>query len=133
MLGKDDIRFMANYGDALGRYMGLQAFEDGYIDDTGSIQTVDQFGGFIAYRHFWGEKWRSTFSASYAEADNPDVSDYLFANGLSKSYQTYHANLNWLPAPKLSIGGELIYATKELEDGRDGDLSRVQFAVKYAF
>ena len=133
MLGKDDIRFMANYGDALGRYMGLQAFEDGYIDDTGSIQTVDQFGGFIAYRHFWGEKWRSTFSASYAEADNPDVSDYLFANSLSKSYQTYHANLNWLPAPKLSIGGELIYATKELEDGRDGDLSRVQFAVKYAF
>jgi hypothetical protein len=27
----------------------------------------------------------------------------------------------------------LIYASKEIEDGRDGDLSRVQFAVKYAF
>ena len=133
MLGKDDIRFMANYGDALGRYMGLQAFEDGYIDDSGSIQTIDQFGGFIAYRHFWGEKWRSTFSASYAEADNPDRSDYLLSDDLAKSYQTYHANLNWLPAPKLSIGGELIYAKKEVEDGRDGDMSRIQFAVKYAF
>ena len=133
MLGKDDIRFMANYGDALGRYMGLQAFEDGYIDSSGSIKTVDQFGGFIAYRHFWSEKWRSTFSASYAEADNPDRSDFAFSDDLSKSYQTYHANLNWLPAPKLSIGGELIYAKREVEDGRDGDLSRIQFAVKYAF
>ena len=133
MLGKDDIRFMANYGDALGRYMGLMAFEDGYIDSSGSIQTVDQWGAFIAYRHFWSDKWRSTFSVSMAEADNPDTNDYALANGLAKSYETYHANLNWLPAPKLSIGGELIYATKEVEDGRDGDLSRVQFAVKYAF
>lgn len=133
MLGKDDLRFMANYGDALGRYMGLMAFEDGYIDSSGSIQTIDQFGGFIAYRHFWGEKWRSTFSASYAEADNPDRDDFALSDGLAKSYQTYHANLNWLPAPKLSIGGELIYAKKEVEDGRDGDLSRVQLAVKYVF
>jgi hypothetical protein len=133
MLGRNDLRFMTNYGDALGRYMGLMAFEDGYIDKSGSVETVDQWGAVIAYRHFWSDRWRSTFSASYAEADNPGVSDYAFANGLAKSYQTYHANLNWLPAPKLSIGGELIYATKEVEDGRDGDLSRVQFAVKYAF
>ena len=33
----------------------------------------------------------------------------------------------------MSIGGELIWAEKELEDGRDADLSRFQFAVKYAF
>jgi hypothetical protein len=33
----------------------------------------------------------------------------------------------------MSIGGEFIYANKEVEDGRDGDLSRVQFAVKYGF
>jgi hypothetical protein len=26
-----------------------------------------------------------------------------------------------------------IYGKKELEDGRSGDLSRVQFAVKYGF
>jgi DcaP outer membrane protein len=133
MLGKDDIRFMANYGSALGRYMGLMAFEDGYIDSTGSIDTIDQWGAFIAYRHFWSDRWRSTFSASAAGADNPGSSDYALSGNLSESYETYHANLNWLPAPKLSIGGELIYAKRELEDGRDGDLSRIQFAVKYVF
>lgn len=133
MFGKDDLRFMVNYGDALGRYMGLNSFNDGYIDADGSIETVDTWGAFIAYEHYWSERWRSTFSVSASGADNPDTNDFAGAQSLAKEYQSVHANLNWLPAPKLSIGGELLYATKELEDGRDGDMSRVQFAVKYAF
>ncbi|MDH3994165.1 MAG: DcaP family trimeric outer membrane transporter [Gammaproteobacteria bacterium] len=133
MLGKDDLRFMVNYGDALGRYMGLNAYNDGYVKADGGIDTVDQWGAFLAYRHFWSPKWRSTFSVSASGADNPDTSDFAGADGLAKEYQSVHANLNYLPAPKLSLGTELIYATKELEDGRDGDMSRVQFAVKYAF
>lgn len=132
-LGKDDLRFMVNYGSALGRYMGLNSFNDGYIDDSGDIDTIDQWGAFIAYQHYWSSQWRSTFSLSASGADNPDVNDYAGADSLAKAYQSAHANLNWLPAPRLSIGGELIYANKELEDGREGALSRVQFAVKYAF
>lgn len=133
MLGKDDLRFMFNYGDALGRYMGLNSFNDGYVAADGSIETVDTWGAVLAYEHYWSERWRSTFSLSASAADNPDTSDFVGAQGLAKEYQSAHVNLNWLPAPKLSIGGELLYATKELEDGRDGDMSRVQFAVKYAF
>jgi DcaP outer membrane protein len=139
MLGKDDLRFMVNYGDALGRYMGLNSFNDGYIDSSGgdfgspSIETVDTWGAFLAYQHYWTPKWRSTFSVSASAADNPSTSNYAGADGLAKEYQSMHANLNWLPAPKLSLGGEVILASKELEDGRDGDMSRVQFAVKYAF
>ncbi len=128
MLGQDDLRIMLNYGDALGRYMGLNAFTDGYVDENGNIETIDQLGGFIAYRHFWSPKWRSTFSLSAAEADNPGD-----AGNLARKYQTVHLNLNYLPTPTMSIGGEYIYAKKELEDGRDGDLNRLQFAVKYVF
>ena len=133
MLGEDDIRFMANYGDVLGRYMGLNAYNDGYVKANGDIDTVDQWGAFLAYRHFWSPKWRSTFSVSASGADNPDTNEFAGADSLAKEYQSAHVNLNYLPAPKLSLGGELIFATKELEDGRDGDMSRVQFAVKYAF
>ncbi len=133
LFGEDNLSFMLNYGDALGRYMGLNAFNDGYVKSGGSIETFDQWGGFVAFEHFWTPRWRSTFSYSYAGADNPGTNQYALADSLAKEYQSVHANLNWLPAPKLSIGGELIYATKELEDGRDGDMSRVQMAVKYAF
>jgi hypothetical protein len=31
------------------------------------------------------------------------------------------------------FGGELMFASKELEDGRDGDMNRLQLSVKYAF
>ena len=68
-----------------------------------------------------------------AAADNPDGGDFAPAGSLGKEYQSAHASLWYHPAPKYSVGGELIYATKELEDGRDGDMSRLQFAVKYAF
>jgi hypothetical protein len=130
---QDSLSFMLNAGDALGRYMGINAFNDGYINAAGDIKTVDSYGAFLAYEHYWSDRWRSTFSISAAGADNPDSDDFAGADGLAKQYQSMHANLNWLPAPKLSIGGELLLATKELEDGRDGDMSRVQFAVKYGF
>tara|TARA_R110002110_G_scaffold406421_1_gene626475 strand:- start:308790 stop:310100 length:1311 start_codon:yes stop_codon:yes gene_type:complete len=133
MLGKDDLRFMVNYGDALGRYMGLNSFNDGYVQLNGDIDTVDQWGAFVAYRHFWSPKWRSTFSISASGADNPGTAAFAGTGSLAKGYESVHANLNYLPAPGLSIGGELLYATKELEDGRDGDMSRLQLAVKYAF
>jgi hypothetical protein len=133
MIGRDDFRFMVNYGNALGRYMGLNAFNDGYIDNDGKIQTFDQYGGFIAYRHFWSDHWRSNFSLSIAEADNPDSSDVPGVGGYAKTYQSAHVNLNYVPTPALQLGGEFIYATKELEDGRDGALSRFQFSVKYGF
>jgi hypothetical protein len=133
MWGEDDLRFMINYGDGLGRYLGLNSYNDGYIDSSGGIETIDQWGAFMAYRHFWSPKWRSTLSVSASGADNPDTGDFLHANSLAKEYQSAHINLNYLPAPKLSIGGELIYATRENESGLDGDMSRLQFAVKYAF
>lgn len=130
---KDDLRFMFNYGDALGRYMGLNSYNDGYISATGDIETIDQWGATVAYLHHWNSKWRSSLSLSMSEADNPNTADYLGAASLAKSYQSAHANLQYMPAPKLTIGGELMVANKELEDGRDGDLSRLQVSVKYAF
>ncbi|MEP2270060.1 MAG: DcaP family trimeric outer membrane transporter, partial [Marinobacter sp.] len=42
MLGKDDLRFMFNYGDGLGRYLGLNSFNDGYVGADGDIETIDQ-------------------------------------------------------------------------------------------
>lgn len=138
IFGKDDLRFMASYGNALGRYIGLNSFNDGYIGADGKIETFTQYGGFIAYRHFWSDHWRSTFSISASKADNPDdaftdAGLQSTVDGWAKAYQSAHVNLNYMPTPALQLGGELIYAKKEVEDGREGDLTRVQFAVKYAF
>jgi hypothetical protein len=124
---------MVNYGSALGRYLGLNAFNDGYVDAQGNVETIDQSSLTLAYEHYWSPEWRSVFSGSMANADNPSVAEYAAAGSLAKSYQSFHANLQYLPAPGLMFGGELMFASKELEDGRDGDMNRLQLSVKYAF
>jgi len=134
-LGRDDIRFMVNYGDALGRYMGLNGFRAGQIEADGSIELIDQIGGFVAYRHFWNDQFRTNLVLSASSADNPDsVTDTT-----AKAYQSMHVNLLYSPIKKLTLGGEYIYATKELENGSGaladdkGNMKRLQFSMKYAF
>jgi hypothetical protein len=133
MLGRDDVRFMASYGDALGRYLGLNSFNDGYIDADGDIGTIDQFGAFLAYRHFWSDQWRIELHAFRIRGEQPSIEEFAAADSLAKAYQSVHLNLQYLPAPRLLLGGELMYGSKELEDGRDGDMYRLQLAAKYAF
>ncbi len=132
-MGRDDLRFMFSYGDALGRYLGLNSYNDGYIGLDGDIETIDQMGAFIAYRHYWADQWRSSLTVSASSADNPTENEYAGAGSFAKAYQSVHLNLQYLPAPRLMLGGELMYGSKELEDGRDGDMYRLQLAAKYAF
>lgn len=131
LLGKDDIRFGLNYGDALGRYLGINAFNDGYVAADGSIKTTDQMGAFVAYRHVFSPTWSGGVTLSMADADNPTLNEYSGAATLAKRYQTGHLNLIWSPTAKMSIGGELIYGSKELENGNDGSMNRLQMTVKY--
>lgn len=132
-LGRDDLRFMLNYGNALGRYMGLQGFRDGVIKADGGIDLINELGGYIAYRHFWNERLRSTLVLSASTADNPGE----VTAATAKAYQSVHANLLYSPVAALTLGGEYIYARKEIEgeiNGEDsGELNRLQFSVKYAF
>ena len=132
-LGRDDLRFMLSYGDALGRYLGINSYNDGYIDIDGKIGKIDQIGGFLAYRHYWSERWHSSFSVSASRASNPSVSEFAASGSLAKAYRSLHLNLQYLPAPKLMLGGEVIYGAKALESGRDGDMYRLQLAARYAF
>lgn len=129
MLGKDDVRFQANYGNAMGRYTTLNAFRAGQIEADGSIDLIDQWSAVLALRHHWNEQWRSNIALSVSEADNPET----VADSTNKTIQSAHANLIWQVAKPLSLGGELIYGERETEAGDDGDLKRVQFTAKYAF
>lgn len=132
-LGQDDVRFMLTYGDALGRYLGINSFNDGYIDAGGDIGKIDQIGAFLAYRHHWSERWRSSFTVSASQASNPSRSEFTASDSLARAYRSVHLNLQYLPAPKLMLGGEVMYGAKELEGGREGDMYRLQVAAKYAF
>ena len=128
--GKDTVNMALNYGTGLGRYMRAD-FDDAFIDPVNnSIQTNVQLGMFVGYRHFWLDSLRSSLVYSYAGRDN-DLS-YVTASA-DKSYQSVHANIFWSPIPRVDIGLEYIWGYREVENGEDGDMNRVQGGFKFKF
>jgi len=129
LIGKDDIRWMALYGN-LGRYVGLNFANDALLDPDGEIDALDGFAGFIAYRHMWTDKLRSTVSYAMQSYDYDSIlSD---STALSES-SSWTVNIFYSPFPKLDIGAEYRDAKAERENGDDGDLNRFQLTTKYSF
>ncbi len=124
----DDLKFMLSHGQ-LGRYIALNAFRDAAVEANGDIELVTTMGGFVAYRHMWSDKLRSTVSYAFSESDNPDT----VAATTSKSINNANVNLMYSPTKNLTFGGEYLIAEREDESGADGDLTRLQFTSKWAF
>jgi len=128
--GKDHLNLEFNYGNALGRYME-SAFAEAFLNPvTHDIETCDQWGGLVGYQHFWIDNLRSTVIYSYAERDND--TNYV-TEAVDKKYQSVHANLIWSPVSRVNIGLEYIWGYREVENGEDGDINRVQAGFQYKF
>ncbi|MBB1440866.1 porin [Shewanella sp. SG41-4] len=128
-VGKDDLKFTATYGEGLGRYMALNYANAGVLDTNGDIQAIKSFGGFVSYRHWWSEQWRSSVTFSGFSADN-DVA--LTGGSVNKEAYSGYVNLLFSPSKPLTFGVEFMHALNEREDGTDGDLNRIMFSAKYA-
>lgn len=126
----DDLRYMANYGSGIGRYMAFGLGSDVMQDAGGDIEALDGWGGFVAWRHVFNPKLRGNLMYSAAAFDN-DVA--LVGWGVTERSQSYHANLIYTPFPKLDIGAEIGWGQRSLEDDREGDLKRFHTSVKYSF
>ena len=57
----------------------------------------------------------------------------LTTNQVTDESWNAFANLIWTPIPPLNVGIEVMYASRTLEDGRSGNLQRVQFSTQYNF
>ncbi len=131
LVGKqDDFRWQINFGNALGRYMGLNSYAGGALNANGKINLTSQYGVLAAYRHVWNNKLYSSFGASFSGADNDmDISGL----GVPKSYQSAHTDIIWSPIKRLSLGAEYIWGRRNDESGNDGTLNRVQLSAKYLY
>ena len=127
---QDDVRFMATAGDGLGRYIGLNIVNDAAIKMDGTLDPIFTYSGFAAYRHVWADNLRSNIAGSYFKADNPVR---LTTNQVTDESWNAFINLIWTPVGPLNVGVELMYASRTLEDGRSGNLQRVQFSTQYNF
>lgn len=127
---KNDLRFMATAGDGVGRYIGINIVNDAAVNMDGTLDPIFTWSGFAAYRHVWADKLRSNIAASYFKADNPVR---LTSDQVTDESWNAFVNLIWTPVGPLNVGLELMYAERTTEDGRSGNLQRVQVSTQYNF
>jgi hypothetical protein len=126
----NDIRYMLSAGDGLGRYLGFGIGADAALDGDGDLHAQSGRGGYVAWRHVFSPKLRSSLFYSFAEFDNDTE---LTGTGVTESVDSFHATLIYTPAPKFDVGIGAILAKRELESGADGDLTRLHAMVRYSF
>jgi hypothetical protein len=129
-VGRDDIRFTVSGGDGIGRYIAINTVNDAAVAADGDLEAFSAYAAYIAYRHVWSDKWRSTATVSMLRADH-DVA--LTSDAVTKSVNSASLNLLYSPVPKITVGVEYRHAEREVESGADGSLDRLQVAAKYAF
>jgi len=127
---KDDFRFMASAGGGMGRYFGILLSNGAVLDEDGNLEVIDSAGMFGSFRHFWNDKWRSNLTLGYSKVDNDTD---LTGMKATRKASSVHVNLIYNPLPKLDFGIEFMMAERELENGDDGELTRIQFSAKYGF
>ncbi|MBB5207670.1 DcaP family trimeric outer membrane transporter [Chiayiivirga flava] len=126
----DDIRYMVNAGSGIGRYLGFGISADAVANAGGDIDAIDGYGAFAAWRHVFSPKVRTNLMYSTAMFDNDKVNTGF---GVTEKVHSFHANVIYTPIAKLDVGAELIWAQRQLEDAREGDLRRLHMSVKYNF
>ena len=126
-----DLRAMVNFGDGIGRYVGLGFTPDGVRDPfTGDIETAESVSYFVAYRHLWNDKWRSNIMYG---TNSIDYENDLTAASLNDNASSFHFNVIHNVLPKLDVGAEIIWGEREVVNGTDGDFTRFMLSAKYAF
>lgn len=130
---KDSLKFQANYGEGIGRYINdLQVVNGQGFDavlDGGDLKALKAYGGYVSYQAVFNPKWRSNLTGGYVYVDQPDS----VPGNMMESTKYLSYNLIWTPVPKLDVGVELLYGQREDVDGDDGDAKRVQASAKYTF
>jgi len=130
---KDNILFQFNYGDGIGRYVNdLQEVggQDAVFNpQTGDLETLEVFSGYIAYQHWWQEQLRSTVTYSWVGVDNLDFQiDSAYA-----STDRAIINLLWSPVARVDVGGEFLWGRRENKDGNSATARQIQVGAKYRF
>jgi hypothetical protein len=130
---KDDIRFSVSGGKGVGRYLALNFITSGVYsninDLEGEFETIPMINGYFSYLHHWSKKWKSSVSYSTLYSSNPDH----IAGSANKNAWSASGNIMFTPVKNLLIGAEIMHAYRQIQNGDEGSMDRLQFSAKYSF
>jgi hypothetical protein len=134
-VGEDSFVWQVQGGKGIGRYMldsaGYAAF---YDQNTNRFASQMAYGGYVGYKHYWSENFRSSLIGGITKIKNDAVLSNL--TNLDINSKMYSASINLIYTPIkdfLSAGFEVIRARRVLQDGRSGNMTRLQFSLTCQF
>ncbi|MGB3393196.1 MAG: DcaP family trimeric outer membrane transporter [Stenotrophomonas sp.] len=131
MGGSDSLHYQLTGGEGISRYIGLGITGDSAYDAIrDQLDPTGVIAAYVGWRHAFTPKLRTNLIYARSDYDN---NASLTGNLVTKSVQSIRGNVFYTPMPKVDIGAELMYGVREIEDGRKGDISRLQFTTKYSF
>ena len=131
MGSNDSLHYQLSGGEGISRYIGLGITGDSAWDAVrDELDPTGVMAGYVAWRHAFSPKLRSNLIYARSDYDNNAA---LTGNLVTKSVQSIRGNVFYTPMPKVDIGAELMYGVREIENGKKGDISRMQFTTKYSF
>ena len=132
-----DIRFMATYGQNIGRYVGLNFGPDGVYQrlslTTGRLHDVNVFAALAAVRIPLAPNLRMNVMGSYQSLDYADSLSLAGIGAYNHRAWSCAANLFYSPVRNVDVGVEYRHGVRTLVNGAEGTLDRVEFAAKYNF
>ena len=131
MGGSDSLHYQLTGGQGIARYIGLGITGDSAWDAVrDELDPTGVIAGYVGWRHAFTPKLRTNLIYARSDYDNNAA---LTGNLVTKSVQSIRGNVFYTPMPKVDVGAELMYGVREIENGRKGDISRVQFTTKNSF
>lgn len=130
--GKDNVKFEMITGNGIARYllgtsgMGLDAAVN---PRTHMPEDINLFAGYIAYQHYWSDKFNSS-----AIAGDIGVNDKALLGGTGFHSGVYAmANLFYTPVKPLAFGIEYQHGNRQNINGGTGNADRLQGTMVYNF
>lgn len=116
-------------GEGIAAYFNDCCVDIAPNDDLDDAEAVPAVGWLIYYDHYWNERFSSSIGWSGQYQDNSGgQADDAFHQG-----QYGSVNLLYYPVKNVMTGVELLYGSRENNDGESGDDTRLQFSAKYSF
>lgn len=127
-----------SYTDGASSYLYRSGAVSAYVEN-GDVETVSGYGGSVGAGFNLGDGRSINIGYGMTEVDLDDAvaANSIVANAklsnLTESISAIMANYKWTPVKNVMMGVEYKYATREQQNGDDGDASSLAFAAQYNF
>ncbi len=126
-----NLKLNFNGGDGIGRYLHSNHYRSAIFTADGKLESESAWGANFMLQYKPSATMRYNIGYGLLEIDVEK--DHIVSTAVNKSIGTFHANAIYTIAPQLNVGVGYTYAEREVENGTEGDISRIMFYIKKDF